>query len=278
MKTQITITILTLIFFGCSDNNVVKSDNIGSEKPKKVSIDFAKQLLDFPNIKDSTSFISELRKTFDLSVDESPEQKKNETITTFQKVNIYGSDKEFIFIEYDYKVGCMAAYPWKFQLLMTLNGKLIKSLSGQRYEFIEIFPNQNRFLLIASSTAKGNGGHEIYKFSADTLETVYESELKTYDAHQDNMVNEPNELITSVNDYNKDGFNDISFRGNLVLIQGKTKDGAWFDSETVNGKEIIYSTEYPFKKIPVDFIFLYDKKTGHFKTKENYSEKYGLDN
>jgi hypothetical protein len=277
MKTAISIIILTLTFFGCSDNKVVKKDNVESEKPKKASVDFAKQLLDFPNIKDSVSFISELRKTFDISVDESPEQKKNETITTFQKVNIYGSDKEFIFIEYDYKVGCMAAYPWKYQLLITPNGKLIKSISGQRYEFIEIFPNQNRFLLIVSSTAKGNGRHELYKFSADTLENVYEGELKTYDAHQDNMVNEPNELVTSVSDYNKDGFNDIAYRGNLVLIQGKTKDGTWFDSETINGKVVTYSTEYPFKKIPVDFIFLYDKKTGHFKQKENYLKKYGLD-
>ena len=50
-----------------------------------------------------------------------------------------------------------------------------------------------------------------------------------------------------------------------------------FDSETINGKTITYSEENPFKKIPVEFVFLYDKQTGHFKEKENYTKKYGLD-
>jgi hypothetical protein len=58
---------------------------------------------------------------------------------------------------------------------------------------------------------------------------------------------------------------------------GQTKNGDWFDTETINGKEVTYSIDNPFKKIPVEFIFLYDKQTGHFKAKENYTEKYGLD-
>jgi hypothetical protein len=62
-----------------------------------------------------------------------------------------------------------------------------------------------------------------------------------------------------------------------VFIQGQTKNGDWFDTETINGKEVTYSIDNPFKKISVEFIFLYDKQTGHFKAKENYTEKYGLD-
>lgn len=240
-----------------------------------------KRVADFPTIKDTTQFIIELRQTFTLEVHENPVQKENEKITVFKKVKLYGSDKDFIFIEYDRNVGSMAEFPWKYQLILTTDGKLVKSLSGQRFNFVTIFPNQNPFLLTVTATAKGNGGHEIYKISADTLQNVYEGyfeyAVRTYDAHQDNRIYEPNELTLKIKDYNNDGFNDIAFVGKIVLIQGQTKNGDWFDSETINGKTITYSVDNPFKKIPVEFVFLYDKQTGHFKAKENYTEKYGLD-
>jgi hypothetical protein len=79
-----------------------------------------------------------------------------------------------------------------------------------------------------------------------------------------------------IKDFNNDGLNDIAFVGKIILIQGKTKDGFWYDNEIVNGKTISYSVDNPFKKIPVEFIFLYDKQTGHFKANENYTKKYGL--
>ena len=49
-----------------------------------------------------------------------------------------------------------------------------------------------------------------------------------------------------------------------------TKDSLWYDVE--NGKP--FSAENPADKIPIKYIFLYDKQTQHFKAKE----KYGLDN
>ncbi|MDW9378702.1 hypothetical protein [Chryseobacterium sp. JV558] len=52
--------------------------------------------------------------------------------------------------------------------------------------------------------------------------------------------------------------------------------GFWYDNTTIDGKEINYSIDNPFKKIPVEYIFLYDQKTGHFKAKEDYAEKYKL--
>lgn len=236
-----------------------------------------RQVADFPTIKDTVKFIADLRQIFELEVDESPYQKENEEITTYEKVKLFGSDKDYIFIEYDYKDGCGAAFPWKFQLLLTTDGKLIKTLNGQRFEFIKVLKNENPFLLSVFGTSKGNGGHEIYKITTDKLENVYEGEIRTYDAHRDNKVYEPNELTLKVKDFNNDGYNDISFYGKIVLIQGQTRNGDWFESETINGKEENYSVDNPFKKIPIEFIFLYDKQTGHFKAKENYNEKYKLD-
>ena len=139
MKTLLTLTILTLTTFGCANKQTTKDEKLPvSETQEKADIIF-RQVADFPTIKDTVKFIADLRNIFELEVDESPVQKANEKITTFKKVKIYGSNNEYFFIEYDYKDGCGAAFPYKYQLLLTTNGKLVKTLSGQRYEFIEIF-------------------------------------------------------------------------------------------------------------------------------------------
>jgi hypothetical protein len=281
MKTLLTLTILNLTTFGCANKQTPKDEKLPvTETQEKTDTTF-RQVVDFPTIKDTTKFIADLRQFFRLEVDERPSQKENEKITTYKKVKIYGSDKDCIFIEYDYKEGCGAAFPWKYQILLTTDGKLVKTLSGQRFEFVEIFKNENPFLLTVTGTSKGNGGHELYKFSADTFENVYEGYLdniiRTYDAHQDNRIYEPNELTLKVKDFDNDGYNDISFYGKIVFVQGQTKNGDWFDSETINGKTITYSVDNPFKKIPVEFVFLYDTQTEHFKARVNYTEKYTLD-
>ncbi len=153
---------------------------------------------------------------------------------------------------------------------MTTDGKLIKALSGQRFEFVTIFPNQNPFLLTLNSTSNGNGGHEIFKVTADTLENVYEGyfnyELQTYDANQDQSVFVPNELKIRFKDMNKDGVNDIVFSGQKFMLGKYTKDNFWYDAE--NGKP--FTVENPAERIPIKYIFLYDIKTGHFKAKEKY--------
>jgi len=273
MKTLLTMMILVLTTFGCSNKQTLKDEKLAVPESQQKTERVFKQVANFPVIKDTTQFITELRQTFDLKVHERPVQKENEKITVFKKVKLYGSDKDFIFIEYDWKVGPMAEFPWKYQLLLTTDGKLVKSLSGQRFEFVTIFPNQNPFLLTVVGTAKGNGGHAIYKISSDTLENVYEGyydyDVCTYDAHEDLSVFEPNELKIAYKDNNNDGFNDIIFTGQKLMLGKYTKDSLWYDVE--NGQP--FTVENPADRISIKYIFLYDKLTGHFKAKE----KYGLD-
>ena len=274
MTPLFTLTILALIFFGCSNDQTPKDSNSDVTVIEQKTKEVFKQVSDFPAIKDSTKFIKNLRQLFDLEVHESPVQKENEKITTFKKVNLYGSDKDYYFIEYDWKVGSMAEFPWKYQLLLTKEGKLVKILAGQRFDFVTIFPNQNPFLLTVIATAKGNGGHELYKISADTLENVYEGyydyAVGTYDAHQDLSVFEPGELKIEFVDENQDDFNDIVFTGRKLMLGKYTKDSLWYDVE--EGRP--FSIENPADRIPIKYVFLYDKQTGHFKAKDNY----GFDN
>ena len=276
MKKISLAVLLPLLILNCSH----KKENVqhtGKENPNlKMSIP-VEYLTDYPAIKDSSKFIKNLRQTFNLNIHESSVQQKGEKITAFKKVKINGSNHEYYFIEYDWKTGPNSGYPWKNQLLLTQEGKLVKILSAERYEFVSIFPKQNPFLLTTLFTARGNGGHEIYKVTSDSLENIYGGNVRTYDAHEDNKIYEPYELQLKIKDYNNDGFNDIAFTGKLVFIQGRTPQGDWCDGTTIDGKQVDYSIDHPFQKIPVEYIFLYDKKAGHFKAKEDYVEKYKLD-
>lgn len=291
MKRLTTLIILTATTFGCDENQKLNDEVkaeiynedidsltiFGASKEQKDSI--FNSILEFPKTKDTTEFIANLRLFYELEVDESC-QKENEKITTYQKVKIFGSEKEYVFVEYDYGNGCAAAFPWKHQLLLTHEGILVESLSALRYEFLEIFKNEPPLLLTVNASAKGNGSHSIFKVTADTLENILDNELpyylRTYDAHHDNRVNEPHEFLYNVKDWNNDGINDISFHGKFVLIQGLSENGVWYDKEIINGKEIIYSIDNPFKKVDVELVFLFDKNTNHFKAKEDYSNKYEL--
>jgi hypothetical protein len=265
MKTVLLLNFYALTIWSCNSKTTADTRQIDTvaTKSETVSTDTSladykvfSQIATFPTISDSAKFITELLDKFELEVDnDSPTT--SGSITTYKKIKLNGSDKDFILVEYDWMDGCMAAFPWKYQLIFTTGGKHIQTLSADRYDFIQIFPNQNPYLLALVATAKGNGGHEIYKVTADTLENVYEGyydyTIRTYDAHGDNTLYEPHQLQLTIQDKNGDGLNDITFKGKLLYDDGIKN----------------YTT-------PLEFIFLYDKQTGHFRAKENYEKKYGL--
>jgi hypothetical protein len=220
------------------------------------------QVATYPLISDTVKFIQELREKFELKVCNFPERHNVERITYYKKVKLYGSENEFIFLEYSYGNGCMVGYPWKYQILLTNKGQLIKTLSEVRFEFGHIFPNKNPFLLTVSSTSKGNGGHEIYRMSENSLINVLGgftgSFPRTYDACHDYDINEPNELKIKFSDVDGDGFNDIVFTGKILYNK-------LFNSIEDKENNI---------EIPVTFIFLYNISSGQFYEKEDYSKKY----
>ncbi len=232
------------------------------------------QVKNFPHISDTTKFITELKDNCHLFDRES----KFETINYFKKTKLYGSDKDFFILEYDFKSGSMASFPWKDQIIFDSRGKLINISSAIHLDIVKIFPNENPFLIGTYSTAKGNGRHQVYRIQNDTLENLYEGFLgnrpQTFDRYEDNTINEPYELECKIYDINKDGFNDIVFSGKLVFLQAYSDKAGWYDNELKNGKTISYSVDNPWKKMPITFEFLYNTKTKQFIEKEDYSKKY----
>ena len=85
MKTLLTLTMLTMTTFGCTNKETPKDEKLTVTETQQKTEKVFKQVADFPTIKDTTQFITELRKNFDLEVHESPFQKENEKITVFLK-------------------------------------------------------------------------------------------------------------------------------------------------------------------------------------------------
>jgi hypothetical protein len=278
MKAAILFIFLLLCYVKCTTNEAAQKNVLQKVKPKEIvkavnvpQINLVQKIekkdliftnvKDFPRIKDSNKFIKDLVYSLNLELSLDFQSSTIDEITAYKKVKIYGSKKEYFFIEYDYKEGCGAAFPWKQQFILSLDGKLVGNLNCLRYQFIKIFEDQRPFLLTVSATSKGNGGHDILKIVNDTLQTVYENNLeyflRTYDRHEDENLNEPVELKLKIKDFNKDGVNDICFYGHKIIEAGY--------SCNISKKD---------QRYPLKLIFLYDKKTGKFREKENYSLVY----
>lgn len=275
----ITIFVIILVLSSCENRTNPKSNNINVQNNitgKTITIPRFSQLSEYPNIKDTAKFIKELKSNFNIVVDEDEISRRgvNESITTYSKVKINGSDKNYFLVEYDYHEGCGVAFPWKHQVILKSNGELVKVLESTRFEFLTIHQNENPYLVCMVSSSFGNGGHEIYKITADTLENVYEGyyhyKTKTFDCHHDQKVFEPYELKIKVKDYNNDGYNDISFSGKKVYLIKFDKYGRYAGDLDYDYKE---KKDKNFKKVPIKYIFYYNKQNGHFVAKEDYTDK-----
>ncbi|PZR23120.1 MAG: hypothetical protein DI535_24790 [Citrobacter freundii] len=276
-----TSLIAVLLFLVCCRN---KAKQTKPDEPPPPPISSAAQdtmtvylVKEFPVLKDTAGFMDQLLRVSRVRVSGSPTQAKKREITYYKKIRLHGSEQSFFLVEYDWKEGPNTAYPWKAQFLLNENGRLISTFSALRWELLKDFNNEQAYLLTVTSTAKGNGSHSLYGFRGGKLENLLYSPdsmaVFTYDRHADRSVYKPYELTPVIKDENHDGMNDISFQGKILLIQGRSPEGVWYDAETINGKEMIYSTGHPFKSIPVNYIFLYDTSLGIFKPKENYRQQ-----
>ncbi len=219
--------------------------------------DSAFQLMKYyPVIGDTPTFIRALKANCHIWTRKS--RQPFVTINYFKKTSIFGSSKPVYVIEYDYHDGPTASFPYKNQYVFNATGKLLAILSMMRMDIVQLFPNKAPFLFGVSSTGHGNGGHDIYRVRKDTLEQVLDDFIgtrpQTYDRNEDVAVNEPNEFRYRIADVNMDGYNDITFYGNI--------------------KHISNDSSMPEKLTPAKYIFLYHQHNGHFIEKEDYSKKY----
>ena len=235
---------------------ITASDTIAKE-PKPFPL-----VVDCPVIKDSAAFIKQLKQTTILEACiNSEEPIQSERITSYKAIRLNGSRQRLILVEYRYNGDIGVCFPWKCQLLFTQSGQFVKLFWGLRFELLSIPPTKYPFLLLINSTYQGNGWHTLYRASGDSLECVLNTNslldnysLRTYDADIDNSLNIPNELKITTTDNNNDGYNDLIFSGNLL----QNKLGNNVDDDKLANTNT-----------PVKYVYLYQKKTGHFILKES---------
>ncbi len=233
------------------------ADDTAGQNPEETSFGYQAELFagirDYPIIKDSAAFIKELIKNCQIGA--RPHAIRYSTINYFKRISVFGSAKNIYIIEWDFHGGPMTEYPWKEQLIFNANGKLLKLLNEARLDTETIFPGKNPFLFGLSSTAKGNGRHEVFRIRKDNIEQVYDGFLgnrpQTYSTGYSNYLTEPNELYHKFSPVNDDGFNDIIFYGKVKYELGNQN-----------------------KTILVRYNFIYNSKKGHFTEEEDYSKKY----
>lgn len=184
----------------------------------------------------------------------------DEKVLNYKKINIRGCSSSLVLLEYSYAdEGPTGWFPWKRQFIFKEDGALLKILHDYKYRLVKIFPNEKPFLVTISSTGRGNGIHNIYKYRNDSLLNMFDYSHfffpKTYDEIScESFANVPAELKMTIRDYNKDGFNDLIFTGSIIY-------------DTIQG--CVTEREYQGKK-KVKLIFRYDKQYDAFTPMERF--------
>lgn len=227
---------------------------------------------------DTTALKSQVLEAINTQYQLSLVSPSNCYIKGIKPLNIYGSSEVFYLVEVIYPEGSMATYPWKYQVLLSETRKIKKIISAVSYHLLEVFPGELPLLLVLNVTAKGNGWHELYQFKNGELKKVFDAlnnaSLRTYDRHEDIAVYSPHELALEVKDINKDGYNDLTFMGNIIYLMKKSPDGFWYDTEIVGEKTTTFSLNNPANTAPITFHFIYNPKTAYFEALEDYQSIY----
>jgi len=261
MKKTLLIFLLLLNIISCNNKPKLDDKDNGLRINKCLSRTYFRYFdlfLDYPKIKDSTIFVENLI----LPNASGSEPKADSRITFFKKVNIYGSSKPIYIVEGSWGEGCMADYPWKIQVFFDWKGKFIGSESADSFAMVNVLKNQYPLLMMLVTTGKGFGWHCFYKYDKDSCKLVDmlvgddhgDSQNMTYCSNDWYEINVPYSLNLLIKDYNNDGYNDIIFYGKcLVLYDEKTGEH--------------YTTEKPFDKFDVEYVFLYNKEKDQFVLK-----------
>lgn len=237
------------------------------------------QVKECPVIKDSAVFIAALKTNCHLT---GADGTTTEKITAFTKTRLAGAAGNYFLVEYSHNDSAAISFPGKYQLLFNSNGTLLKVFAALQYALVKIQDKEPPYLMLVEATPNGTGTHAFYKMENNQLVNVYKGFydkcLYTYDALEDETVNEPFALNVSFQDVNKDGYKDIVFKGKIVLIQAVTKNGLWYDVKISKGQpQVSYSIDNPFRKIDVEYVFLYNKNDHRFEPMKDYS-KYCTNN
>lgn len=147
-------------------------------------------------------------------------------------------------------------------------------------QFLKFSKNADPYILIYTSTNKGNGDCDLIRWNGNRLESVLYNTFpaeypRMYDAHLDDDYIIGDKLNPVLTDINKDGHMDVIFEGRIFTDPmqfynpdrySKYKDTTFYDNflgETVNGKIV-----------PVQIKYIYQAGSGIFRCNQDLSKEY----
>lgn len=145
------------------------------------------------------------------------------------------------------------------QMVYDEEGKLLEWFRPVRWELVTIAPEEAPYLLVVEATAKGNGGHRLFRSTKSGLEDVLiRSNLPfgTYSNHGDPSRNAPPEMRLSILPQ-KAATQHIELSATVLMY--KTPE--------------VGDCDEPCSSHQVQYIFNRDAQ-GYFRAAENYEEKF----
>jgi len=230
-------------------------DNFNSEK--KLYETIFTPILDSTYYKNPELFLQNLQRTYGL---------QNAAATNILKVEqqqLFGLKDSIWF------VNCLlpanadsCAFPMlQIQYLFDNKGHLLHKGQATIAQFIPIVLDSMPIYMTITNDCEGNGQHHFYAYQQGKLMDIFNVLMnntpKTYDVNPEGGLFRKDHLEVSIQDLNRDGFNDI-------LLQGK-----WLVLDNGRGRK--YPVARPFKAEPVAYQFLYNPTKEIFSFSESSS-------
>jgi hypothetical protein len=209
-----------------------------------------KPILDSLTPKDS-AFIPELVSTYQL------EPWSDAEVVAWEQNALYGYPDSIWFLNIKLPNDSLCLpFGKHYQLIFDLKGHLLYEDSASQASLLKIWADQAPLLMTLVQDCKHQGQHHFFKYEKgmmiDIFNVLMESTPATFDqdAESDGFIYKPHQLAIKLEDHNKDGWNDLVFKGQKLILKGP------------DDKK--YNEWYPYKREKLEYVFLFQKNEDWF--------------
>lgn len=163
--------------------------------------------------------------------------------------SLYGYPDSIFLVEYVYPNDSLCeSYPYRQQFVFDAQGHLLQEFRLASLRSLPVWQDRGNVLIGVESNCQGVGNHVVYKYENGELINIFntiniDNQIITYNSNSDTAVYLPAELTVTVQDINKDDWNDLVFTGSKALL--------------VDEKGKKYTPKRPYKTSALRYEFLY---------------------
>ncbi len=269
----IPILLLSILLWSCQEQNTNPNSNNNSAEPK-INTEKSHSFFDreqerlekrrsyvFQPLLDSagssdTMFLQHLIRAYEL-------EEWQEAIVHYSGSSpLYGLEDSIWLIDLKLPNDSLCApFGKHYQLIFNAKGQLIHEDSAAQAELLELWEDQPPLLMTFNHDCNHLGQHHFYKYEKGVLIDIFnvlmESTPPTFDqdATADGIIYQPSMMDLRIEDQNKDGWNDLVFRAQKLILRGP-------DSSKT------YTLWRPYRREAMEYVFLFQKNEDWFVQKQ----------